>query len=532
MTNMYSDDKAEAEYSTKLLKCRKCSTITTKEPEPHPSCSYCMTCVCSNSDCTEFWYICPLHSCRFASTKYSKMRNHFMTIDHSGSPDRKGAINSSNNSQEVDSDFVGDFTDESYSQHHQSKRPRLTTDDSNINETSNLFPESILNSATKRFFDEDCKLSNSGIRGLVSRAFRQDNNAEIVANFNESNLHLNITHFCSTLSKSQQSDFASIVANLISKETFDSTRPPMSYNDINKLYMSSKFSIYNNIPSPTVFEIDNHACVSIENIINLILSFGVELNTINLHTNFEELTSRTNCIQNTKEVENIVKKIKLANNNNIMEINPIVIYVIIWSDDFEANNTRKNRNSTWVKTVTICPPRSDSTSPLYTYPIAIGRKGQSHDIVNNFFNNELERLSKCTLRFSQKFKNLYPVIVHPLCLSADRPERSSINCILSHQGSSTKRWMYSELIPRKKLPSCTSCFETRWKKLDGTNLKKNHPVNDVVIGSWKKIILQLIFSLLSIIQLKNIQKAHLPQKDVMYAPHFRSYHQFVLLIKF
>ena len=82
MAVMNSIHLSGSQNSIKLLKCRKCSTITTNKPELHPSFCHCMTCLCSNPDCTEFWYICPLHSVRFASTKYSKMRTHFITIDH------------------------------------------------------------------------------------------------------------------------------------------------------------------------------------------------------------------------------------------------------------------------------------------------------------------------------------------------------------------------------------------------------------------------------------------------------------------
>jgi len=75
------------------------------------------------------------------------------------------------------------------------------------------------------------------------------------------------------------------------------------------------------------------------------MSFGVELNTINIATRFDQLSSRTDLIEHTQEVEDIISKIKLQD-ADIIHTNPIIIYVVLWSDDFEANHTRKNRNST------------------------------------------------------------------------------------------------------------------------------------------------------------------------------------------
>ena len=56
-------------------------------------------------------------------------------------------------------------------------------------------------------------------------------------------------------------------------------------------------------------------------------------------------------------------------------IKPYILYLILWS-----------RNSTWIKTVTICPPRGYSTSTIHTQAISLGHKGQDHNSVNAYFN--------------------------------------------------------------------------------------------------------------------------------------------------
>ena len=490
--NHLSDPK----YSIKLFQCRKCHEVTTTSPESHPSYNKCVTIYCSNPNCDDFWYVCLDHSLRFASSKYNKLRYHFSSVDHdcnvftnklsantnlfpSSMRNTESAATSSlddicalsqniyTEDQDSDSISIDDNNNDNLSSHN-NKRIRLEKEPIDSKEV-NTFPESILPFQSKRYFDDNSVIPNGGICGLVARAFHQNNTNNMFANLNESNIQLRITNFISTLSQHQQSDFALIIASIVSKNAFSMTRPPLSYNDITKFYTTSQHSIYKNIPSPSVFELDNHACVSIECIINHMFSFGIELNTIDFNTDFNSKNDHNSSIEKTKEAEDIITQIKET--NNIYEnTNPVVIYIILWSDDFEANHTRKNKNSTWIKTVTICPPKFHTTSPLYTYPIALGSKGQSHDAVNNYFNSELKRLSMCTLRYSHKYGTPNPVIVWTLCISADRPERSSLNSILSHNGLSTKRWMYSELIPRNKLGSCRQCFTKRCKNITANTL--------------------------------------------------------------
>ena len=54
-----------------------------------------------------------------------------------------------------------------------------------------------------------------------------------------------------------------------------------------------------------------------------------------------------------------------------------------------------------------------------------------------------------------------PVIVKVMAVLADRPERSSMNYILQHNGTTTKRWRYAGNISIEHLPSCSRCFKGR-----------------------------------------------------------------------
>ena len=140
----------------------------------------------------------------------------------------------------------------------------------------------------------------------------------------------------------------------------------------------------------------------------------------------------------------------------------MVTHLDVWSDDFENNHTRNNKKSTWLMAVTVCPKPNQHTSAKHTYAIALGRKGEDHQPVIDHFNKELKELSSVHCRCSRRHKANIPVVVRVLTVLADRPERCCTNCILSHNGLSTGRWLKSACVNVKKMPSCVSCLKHRF----------------------------------------------------------------------
>ena len=110
------------------------------------------------------------------------------------------------------------------------------------------------------------------------------------------------------------------------------------------------------------------------------------------------------------------------------DINPMILYLLFWSDDFEGSMLRKNKKSVWIKTVTICPTRDQVMSTKYTYVFGIGSKGYDHDEINKLHNNELQKLNKCIYRYygAKNIRKNVPVIVKIVSVLADRPERCAI----------------------------------------------------------------------------------------------------------
>ena len=155
-----------------------------------------------------------------------------------------------------------------------------------------------------------------------------------------------------------------------------------------------------------------------------------------------------------------------ASKNYESNAQPMILYLLFWSDDFEGAMLRKNKNSVWLKTVSICPPHEQVTSTKFTYVIAIGRKGSDHDEINKLHIEELKQLQKCSSRYygASHIRRNIPVIVKVMAVLADRPERCSMNYILQHNETTTKRWRYAGFIHAQFFLSCAQSFFTASKK--------------------------------------------------------------------
>ena len=77
-------------------------------------------------------------------------------------------------------------------------------------------------------------------------------------------------------------------------------------------------------------------------------------------------------LHHIKRTYNILKEVH--DENLTKSCDPYVFLVIIWSDDFEVNHTRKYHNSIWLKIITLVPPPKMSTSKKHTNAICLGRK--------------------------------------------------------------------------------------------------------------------------------------------------------------
>jgi hypothetical protein len=94
-----------------------------------------------------------------------------------------------------------------------------------------------------------------------------------------------------------------------------------------------------------------------------------------------------------------------------------------WSDDFDANTNKDNRFYVWLKTTTLLAPCTRRKNVKYTYPTALGLKGDNHDKVEDQYANDLKAFQTSPLPLvchggKKKMVRVYVALVASLQVSA------------------------------------------------------------------------------------------------------------------
>ena len=431
----------------RLLQCNACKQYKCKQTD-HPYYPDCKVIQCLH--CATQWCVCVIHKQRFNSNVLFKLQYHFnnnhSSLDTSSSitDDTRGISNTmddvDNNHIFIEDDDISAPNTINYNQDAKKLKDNSCTDLTNIKDND---------SSTTYIY------SNTAIKKVIGIAFSNNRWCPVDMTTEEMEFHLGITEFCSNMTDAKQKQFSNLLNQLVSIN-FKTTRPPTSYVDLQKLYLSGKHSIYKNIPVPQVIEIDNHAYVSLKEIIRFLLS-TIDNISIVQSSCYNTLASNPVTINSSQKARDILKHINEKFSNE--DKDPYVLFITLWSDDFEVNHTRRNRNSTWIKTVTLSSPPNMSTSKSHTHIIALGQKGNNHSTVNSQINTELLSLQHISYYYVHQLKDTIPLVVYPIAILADRPERCALNHTLSYTGNSTRRWLYSSLTSPNKIASCLSCFK-------------------------------------------------------------------------
>ena len=187
-----------------------------------------------------------------------------------------------------------------------------------------------------------------------------------------------------------------------------------------------------------------------------ILGHGLELDTM---TSDSELDSMGGVLA-TNQMKDVQSRVKLMVKN---ETDVTTGYIIPWSDDFQVNYVRGSR-SIWVLTITVCPPKTLIVSPLYTYAIALGRKGDDHSGVLRQFMKDLTTLGVPTYEYCGSLLRMKTVSFHMLVFPCDRPEKCSINGLVGGTSLWGKCWKTSAKVEGGTFISCPKFFKCRLDK--------------------------------------------------------------------
>ena len=144
------------------------------------------------------------------------------------------------------------------------------------------------------------------------------------------------------------------------------------------------------------------------------------------------------------------------------------IHVVCWDDDAEINNTKSNRTSAHIKTVTIYG-FDDLPPQLLTFPVFVAPKGASRVVqrAEQLFQEEM-RLLKKTGHFTIfdgrcHVRGTVPVCVHSVAALQDQPMRRGSNHLMLGTSNLHVRFGYSGHVKalQRFLPACRTCIRKR-----------------------------------------------------------------------
>ena len=416
-------------FSCKSKKCRISSGGTTKHSQE--DCNRVnVTCI----SCHQTWVVCITCKRRFHVTNMYLAQKHFEEV----------------HKQNVSAKFNASLPTD------------IVCADDNTNECSNInnrvelcLSESSMELHSRHFFKQKAISLPYAIQNMVGQTFSQSQSSSILPTLSESSFHLRLANLLSKMPSPMHNELIGLLNDARDLE-FTSTRLPTVPNDILRFYTRYKYSLYNQLPSPTCHKSEFHAFVHLRSVIEHYMGFGYHMDDLNV----DESHTPSATILQCPEVLSMHKK-AMGSVDEVTKMSTIILYLMIWSDDFEPSSSMMNKHSTWMRTVTICANKGFGVSTEHTYLLSLGFKKDDHDEINDMFVKELEDLSKGKWMYSGKYKSRVFVISKVLVMSADRPERNCLTHLLSHNGLSTRRWKFTAFINQEKLPSCKTCCMNR-----------------------------------------------------------------------
>ena len=332
-----------------------------------------------------------------------------------------------------------------------------------------------VNNNTCAFHSHD--ICGSGKRYIVTNMcgihFKNNNELYHKTTTMEIDFQICMSRFVSKLTRSQQKEFGELMEFInkifCKKEVQPICHVPENYSDLRRMYVDGNNSIAKSLPLPTVTMDSEHSIVSIYDVIaDYLLK---EDNLINDIHNFDNIinnnvtTHEMNIFKTGRVLEIINTAKERLMNSDTPQMPIIPLFITFWSDDFDPNKSIKNnRQSIWIKTITIFTIDMEGNKRSSTYPLTLAMKGKNHEIVENYYMQQILSLKDGPLinMYSRSHKAIIHVHADIFCIMNDQPERRG-NLHLSN-GNSMIHGRFGILLNCKQVAntirSCENCTKS------------------------------------------------------------------------
>ena len=211
--------------------------------------------------------------------------------------------------------------------------------------------------------------------------------------------------------------------------------------------------------------LESHSYISINScLVDFLLKFNDNIVTCDDWEEYyasDEYDNNILTLKNTDRIKEIVDHAIGKSKNN--DINCVPLFLKMWSDDFDPNRSVKaNRQSIWMKTITIFAFTTDGRIIEHTYPIGLSKKGYDHDEMDVCILKEINHIKDAkpmVTMYSNGYKSVVSVYVDFFCVMNDQPERRK-NLGLALGNSTLHKRMgyimdYKQLV--NEIRSCNLC---------------------------------------------------------------------------
>ncbi len=320
--------------------------------------------------------------------------------------------------------------------------------------------------------------NTGGYRGLVGRAnVGNRENVHILVGEMEARVIFKYHHIIMKLPGEYKQDFVTY-----DNEKFElfglgsinhdnvMTKFPREMKEVKRFFTNGAHSIMKNFPIPEVFNINNHACVSLQETIRIMAGhhglFGFAWDGRTKEPNKDGLNGTQAMADLVNDIVDAMKMDGLSD-ESIRETS--IGWVYFWSDSFLRCFVKQKDNSVWIMTATICPPLEEMNSGKYTHVLAMGKSTEDHTPVIEYYHREVKKLMKGFLTYFGVANEIRRMSVGFLFHSSDRPERQFVTNTRK-EGHFGKCANYAYCVDFDKLPACKECY----KEITSKILARNH----------------------------------------------------------
>lgn len=322
--------------------------------------------------------------------------------------------------------------------------------------SSTLFPNM---PAAGQYFKDEHFAPGSGRANLVRSALRRDMFDHRVDPM-ETDVNLELHNICVEIGIDKAARLVETINKIRNRDKlhqFYDIKIPIHREEIRAFYLDNSSSISKTLPLPPITEVEKELTYCpIESIIRHALASDFN-NKIDMAWDLEKSNSYSHPVDSPRAAA-IVRRCDLMRAGRPT----CCIMVHYWEDDADTNNTKKDRGSVHIATVTLASKNTSVKSSQLTYVVSIGAKDANHELVRSLFVSDLNKLSgaEAIYMYHGGLQKIVPVYVSVHCCVVDRVARGALSGQSQGNGKYSAVWGVAMDLQsvHASVPLCSDCL--------------------------------------------------------------------------